>query len=146
MNAIAYTKARKKQSLVSTPSRDVEQALLNLESVCFTIRESQFAQDREDTDTLYWQRRFKNIVTPVSLALIECKGPRHFHQHYKHREDDNSVLTPVLDDPLKTLANVCKQALAQCQIDLVGVSDKTISTSRKQLEAALQEFLKHCKI
>jgi hypothetical protein len=61
-------KARKKQSPVSDAGQQFEQSLLALENVCFNIMESRFMHDRQDIDGLVWQRRFKNIVTPVSLA------------------------------------------------------------------------------
>src|SRR5205085_662405 len=97
------------QPAISTTDREFEQALLSLENACMRILESHYANGRQDTERLYWQQRFKNIVTPVSLALAECKGPRRFHYHYRHRADDASVLHPVLEpSPLDTLAQVCR--------------------------------------
>ena len=119
----------------------VEQALLALENTCMNIMESQFVHSRDDMDGLMWQRTFKNIVTPVSLALREYKGPRRFHNHYKHREDDDSVLHPVLEDPLDMLAHVCATALSSCEAQLVGLPDATLGKSRDRLESALRKFL-----
>ncbi len=105
------------------------------------ILESRFAGARDDVDMLYWQQRFKNIATPVSLALRECRGPRRFHNHYRHRADDDSVLHPVLEDPLDRLAQVSERALAACQNELVGIYDGTFVKHRRLLEHALQMFL-----
>ena len=135
-------KVGKKQSPVSSFERQFEQSLLSLENVCFNIMESRFAQDRQDVDGLYWQRRFKNIVTPLSLALREYKGPRHFHNHYRHREDDDSILHPVLEDPVEMVANVCQIALQACQSELVGIPDARMSKKARLLEQSLRNFLR----
>lgn len=145
MTTSVGTKARKKQSPLSQPEyTDVsplfEQSLLSLESVCLRILESRFAKARDDIDGLTWQQRFKNIATPISLALRECKGPRRFHHHYRHRKDNDAVLHPVMEDPVDTLAQVCEQALEACQNDLVGIDDNFIA-ARRSLEHALQLFL-----
>lgn len=143
----AYTKAQKKQiPLAKTPTkagraRDLEQSLLSLESACMVIMDSQFIHDRDDMDGMVWQRRFKNIVTPVSLALSEYKGPRRFHYHYKHREDDDTVLHPVMEDPLERLAQVCQSALTECQNNFAGLQDSEINDNREMLEQALRKFL-----
>jgi len=150
----AYTKAQKKQiPLVknATPEgrmRDLEQSLLSLESACMYVLESQFVHDRDDMEGMVWQRRFKNIATPVSLALNEYKGPRRFHYHYKHREDDESVLHPVMEDPLERLAQVCNAALTECQNNFAGLQDPEIMDNREMLQQALRKFLaryKDCK-
>jgi hypothetical protein len=143
------TKARKKQSSLSAAqaaeakvSLPFQQSLITLESVCLRILETRFASAKMDTDRLYWQQRFKNIVTPISLALNEYKGPRRFHYHYRHRADDASVLTPVFEpSPLDMLAQVCDEALAACQDELVGIYDEDIIMHRRDLEHALQMFL-----
>ena len=134
-------KAGKKQSPVSSVSRQVEQSLLALENICFNIMESSFAAGRDDIDGLMWQRRFKNIVTPVSLALAEYRGPRHFHNHYRHKEGDDSVLTPVLAEPLSMLALACESSLKAAQKDLVGIPDARMSKKGRLLEQALRAFL-----
>ncbi len=142
MSISVDTKARKKQSPLSPKAPPYEQSLLRLESVCLRILDSQFADIRQDTDRLYWQQRFKNIVTPISLALTEYKGPRRFHYHYRHREDDESILRPVFEpSPVDMLAQVCDEALASCQQDLVGIRDADIVEQRRALEHALQMFL-----
>lgn len=151
MATSAYTKAQKKQiplTKSATPAgrlRDLEQALLSLESACMYILDSQFVHDREDMDGMMWQRRFKNIATPVSLALNEYKGPRRFHYHYKHREDDEEVLHPVMEDPLERLAQVCSSALVECQNNFAGLQDPEIIENRDMLEQALRKFLARYK-
>jgi hypothetical protein len=134
-------KVGKKQSPVSEFDRQFEQSLLSLENVCLNVMDSRFVHDRQDMEGLYWQRRFKNIVTPISLALAEYRGPRRFHYHYRHRKDDESVLHPVMEDPIDTLAQVCKSTLAQCQTDLVGIADGAINKKGRMLEQALRNFL-----
>lgn len=146
MTTSVGTKARKKQSSLSpATSANVpplfDQTLLTLESVCMRILEIRIASEHGDVDLLYWQQRFKNIVTPVSLALREYKGPRRFHNHYRHRADDETILHPVLEDPLDMLAHVCDHALAACRNDLVGVYNNTLTKHRRLLEHALQMFL-----
>jgi hypothetical protein len=144
MTTSVGTKARKKQSL-SQPApangSPLGQSLLSLENVCLRILESRFAKAKDDIDGLYWQQRFKNVVMPVELALRECKGPRRFHNHYRHREDDDSVLHPVLENPIDQLAHVCEDALDACRNDLVGIYDQQFIDARRTLERALQLFL-----
>jgi len=146
MNASVGTKTQKKQSSLLPPvipesGRRVEQALLSLENACLYILDIGFVTDRRDTEARYWQQRFKNIATPVSLALAECKGPRSFHYHYRHREDDESVLHPVQPPPLDMLAQVCKESLRQCRSELVGIQDEAVLDARNMLESALTGFL-----
>ena len=144
MSVSAYTKAQKKQPSLSE-AQHLEKSLLALENACLQILDSQFTHGREDEEGLLWQRKFKNIATPVSLALREHKGPRRFHFHYKHREDDETILHPVMDDPLENLAKACQTALTHCQNDLVGIQDKDIIQSRDLLESALRGVLMHLK-
>jgi hypothetical protein len=151
MSVSAYTKAQKKQTPLSRQasasglSRNLEQSLLALESACMLILDSQFTHGREDEDGMLWQRKFKNIVTPISIALREYKGPRRFHFHYKHRKDDEEVLTPVFEDPLENLVRACKTALTHCENDLVGISDDEIADNRDMLETALRGMLSRYK-
>lgn len=149
MIASVRTKPQKKQQ-TSAPDTELAaqppallQAIMKLEGACQRILESRFSGDRRDVERLYWQQRFKNIVTPVSLALAEMKGPRRFHNHYKHREDDDAVLTPVLEDPMETLLQVSREALTHCQQDLVGIEDDSIIEKRNRLETALRGVLQH---
>ena len=145
------TKAQKKQSslslkLVEKRSRSpaehkLEAALLSLENACFAVLDTPFSERKQDTERLYWQHRFANIANPVSLALMESKGPRHFHYHYRHRTDDESVLQPVLEDPVEMLAQVCKEALKRCQREFAGMHDITLQRSRQMFEGALNGFL-----
>lgn len=146
MTTSVGTKARKKQpALSSPPPADTpalfDQSLLSLENVCLRILEGRFTSSRDDVDSLYWQQRFKNIAMPISLALREHRGPRRFHNHYRHREDDETILHPVMEDPLEMLAHVCDDALAACRNDLVGVYNEKLTKHRRMLEHALQMFL-----
>lgn len=147
MTTSVGTKARKKQSSLSSRAEPtagallLEPSLIALENVCLRIMDTDFAASRDDIEALTWQQRFKNVVTPISLALAEYKGPRHFHNHYRHRADDDSVLHPVLEDPLEMLAHVCEQALESCQSDLVGVHADSFIKARHMLEHSLQNFL-----
>ena len=151
MAIASSARTQKKTIRTSSPQtnegiqRDIEQALLALESACMHIFDSRFVHDREDEDGILWQRTFKNIVTPISLSLREYKGPRRFHYHYKHSEEDDSVLTPVMEDPLDTLAQVCQSALAECTAHLVGIGDPEIAANRDMLEQALRKFLSRYK-
>lgn len=146
MNTSVGTKARKKQPPLSaavTPpaeNRRLETALLSLENACLRALDSRVAA-RDDIELLTAQQRLKNTASLVSLALNECKGPRRFHYHYRHREDDASVLHPVMENPLDRLAQVCRDALRQCQCDLVGISDNALSRARNMFEAALAGFI-----
>jgi hypothetical protein len=116
-----------------------------LENACVQILDRQFVQEREDVETMVFQRKLKNIVTRISLALRECKGPRHFHHHYKHREDDDQILTPVLDDPMETLAHVCHSALSESQNGFTGAVGGVFMADRRILEKALKDFIENYK-
>ncbi len=145
MNTPVRTKAQKKQSPLSPKAVEntaaFEQSLLALESICQRILESRFTKAKDDIDGMYWQQRFKNVATPISIALRECKGPRRFHQHYRHKKGDAAILHPVLENPLDRLAHVCNAALDICQNDLVGVYGDNFIKTRRALEHALQIFL-----
>src|SRR5271156_260217 len=129
MDTSVGTKAKKKQpSLsartpqpvpVSADEHQLEITLLSLENACMRILESDYTEGRQDTERMYWQQRLMNLTKPVSLALVESNGPRHFHQHYRHREDDETILHPVLENPLDTLAQVCRDTLKACRSELV---------------------------
>src|SRR5947207_1525821 len=98
MSTSVGTKSKKKQTTISAksstdrqtpdlplPDREFESAILALENTCVSILDSQFTETSGDSESLYWQQIFINIANPVSLALMESKGPRHFHYHYRHR-------------------------------------------------------------
>jgi len=136
MKSSTLTKTAKKEL-----SRELEQALVTLENACIDIIDNEFACEREDVEKLVWQRKLKNIALPVSLALREYKGPRHFHQHYKHSAEDYSILQPVLDDPLETLSQTCKSALAECQSSFNGLQDVAIKQNQSILQKALKQFI-----
>ncbi len=155
MNNPVRTKASKKQpakavsdAVLAFPSTvingkqtldsNLAESLMALENTCAGILEAGFSGDREDVESLSAHQRLKNIAKSVSLALGECKGPRHFHQHYRHREHDESVLYPVLDDPLKTLALAVQSALKGCQ-SLVVHDVKTLKM-QSRFESALRQF------
>ena len=148
MSTSVRTKTSKKQPSLSNPElpngdREFEQSLSSLENACVSVLEMPVARGRKDTQRLYWQQRFINITNPVSLALMEYKGPRHFHYHYRHRAHDESILHPVLENPIDMLAQVCKDALNQCRNELVGLDDSDMIEQRYSLEGSLSEFL-HC--
>lgn len=140
MSNVVGTKVHKKQSKELLDPR-LEQAMLALEGVCVRVLDDRLSVD--DADGLYAQQALKNIVTPVSLALAEAKGPRHFQYHYRHKADDASVLQPVIEDASAMLARVCEQTLAQCAKKLVGVHDHELVKRQQALEAALRGFLFH---
>lgn len=146
------TKQKKKQIAVTekpalpVADRAFEQSLMTLENACLRVLDSRFASRSRDTDAICRYHRLKNIATPVSLALVEYKGPRRFHYHYRHRADDNAVLRPVLEPtPVDMLAMVCKDALRQSQREFGGTEDATLSRGRTLLENALLGFLDHYK-
>jgi len=141
MSTSVRTKVEKKQPSLSNEDKQFEQSLLALDNACISVLEMPMARGRKDTQRLYWQQRFINIANPISLALMESKGPRHFHYHYRHREDDESVLHPVLENPVDMLAQVCKDALRQCRSELVGLDDADMIERRFSLENSLIEFL-----
>jgi hypothetical protein len=119
-----------------------EQALIDLETVCARILDMQLADAYDYDERLQIQQHFKNIVTPVSLALSECKGPRQFHNHYKHNEDDNAVLEPASNPPpLDILAETCAIALKQCQKKLASLHDDDFIAALHDLEHTLRAFL-----
>ncbi|MEQ1705514.1 MAG: hypothetical protein ABL867_06020 [Rickettsiales bacterium] len=135
------TKTQKKQpasSLYVSPS--LNEALLDLEEVCARMLEKRFAI-RDDSERMYWQQRFKNIVTPVSLALSEIRGPRRFHHHYRHDADNDDVLLPVLENPLEILARACEHALYESNRKLSGIHDEDLILAQRRLEKALNNFL-----
>jgi hypothetical protein len=134
--------ASQKSSVVPDSDREFEQALLMLENACLKILDGMQTVKRGDTDGRYWQQRFENFVTPVSLALAECKGPRRFHYHYRRREDGETVLQPVLEPkPIDMLAMVCRSTLKHLQEDLAGLQIEEMIENRFMLEEALQSYL-----
>jgi len=141
MSTSVGTKSRKKQpSLAAALPPRLEQAMGGLENTCMQIL---YGEDgASDSERMYWQQRFKNIATPVSLALNEYKGPRRFHYHYRHRDDDEAVLRPVMEpSPIDMLAQVCEYSLAECHAKLVGIRDERMLKTQRILEHALQIFL-----
>lgn len=133
-------KTRKKQAVEPESDGLLENSLLVLEDICQRLLATRFA-DRDDSDRMYWQQRFKNIVTPVSLALAELRGPRVFHQHYRHDENDSSIMRPVLEDPYEMLAHTCETALKESGRKLTGVHDDDLIAAQRRLEKSLNNFL-----
>jgi hypothetical protein len=117
-----------------------EQACMLIEDICMDIQQGQFTHGKGDEDRLYWQQKLKNIVTPVSLALSEYKGPRVFHQHYKHREDDDAVLTPVMESSRDNLVRACERALYESE-SLMGMKGSKLVAEKARLEKALQQLI-----
>jgi hypothetical protein len=137
------TKARKQQlSPTISTNTSLDEALLVLEEVCMNLLETRFAI-RDDSERMYWQQRFKNIVTPVSLALAEVSGGRRFHHHYRHDENDDAVMLPVLEDPMEMLAHTCEHALKESNTKLSGIHDDDLIAAQRRLERSLNNFLKN---
>lgn len=152
MSTSVGTKAKKKQPslLKNTPpsAADVERqkglelAILKLETVCLMVLESEFAPPAEDETSRTARQRFLNVAAPVSLALRECKGgPRHFHQHYRHKPEDASILQPVLENPLDNLALACREAAKHCHEELLGLRDPDLRQDRRAFQQAVNAFL-----
>ncbi len=151
MSTSVGTKAKRKQSslLKTPPAQDAkkaekatEMAMLALETICLMVLESEFAPPAEDETARAARQRFINVASPVSLALMECKGgPRHFHYHYRHKPEDASVLQPVMDDPVATLALACREAAKHCHEELLGLRDPDLRQTRHAFQQALQGFL-----
>ena len=114
------------------------QSLMMLEDICLDIKDGQFTHGKDDEDRLYWQQKLKNIAMPVSLALSEYKGPRVFHQHYKHGEGE--VLTPVLESSRDNLLAACERALVESET-LVGMKGSKLLAEKTELEKALRQVI-----
>lgn len=138
MNTVAFQK--KQPSEESKNSHMLDKALLDLEGICARLLETRFAH-RDDSERMYWQQRFKNIVTPVSLALSELRGPRRFHNHYRHDAQDDSVLVPVLENPIDLIAHACEHALKESEKKLSGIHDDDLLIAQRRLEKSLNNFL-----
>lgn len=121
-------------------SLSFERALMALEDMCLDIKDGQFTHGKEDIDRLYWQQKLKNIALPVSLALAEYKGPRVFHQHYKHADQHSEALMPVMESSRDNLIATCKRALAECE-ELHGMKGAKLLEEKALLERALRQFL-----
>jgi len=138
-NSTTAPAKRKKPS--STPANvSFERALMALEDICLDIKDGQFTHGKEDIDRLYWQQKLKNLAMPVSLALAEYKGPRVFHHHYKHKETDDAVLTPVLESSHDNLVKMCNRALHECE-NLNGMKGSKLLDERSRLCKALRQML-----
>lgn len=140
MGSSVDMKLRKKQSPNTAEAASFEQALMALEDIILDIRDGQFTHGKEDIERLYWQQKLKNIAMPVSLALAEYKGPRVFHHHYKHSEDNHEVLTPVLESARDNLFNACERALYECE-SLVGMKGSKLLEEKNLLCRALRQLI-----
>lgn len=137
------TKAKKMQPAPTISTNTLlDKSLLSLEDVCMRLLDTRFSI-RDDSERMYWQQRFKNIVTPISLALAEVRGPRRFHHHYRHDANDNTVLLPVLEDPLEMLAHTCEHALKESSKKLSGIHDDDLIAAQRRLETSLNNFLRN---
>lgn len=155
MNTSVGTKAKKKQSsllkntvIELNPPKENEhqkalsQVMATLENVCLMVLESEFSPPIEDQTATAARQRFINVAAPVSLALMECKGgPRHFHFHYRHKPEDESVLQPVFENPIDTLALACREAAKHCHEELLGLRDQELRQARQAFQQAIQSFL-----
>lgn len=140
MGSTVDMKLRKKQPPAAVAAVTFEQAIMALEDICLDIRDGQFTHGKDDIDRLYWQQKLKNIAMPVSLALAEYKGPRVFHHHYKHSEDDHEVMTPVMESARDNLFDVCERALHECEA-LVGVKGSKLLEEINHLCKALRQAI-----
>jgi hypothetical protein len=146
MSPSVGTKSTKKQpaSSVDTEmaeSKALEQSLLALEDCCMRILEASENAAGQDMESRTWHQRFENMVSPISLALAECKGPRKFHYHYRRRDDDETILHPVMENALDTLERVCKEALHHCQDDMPGMHESDINRLKQELERCIHAFI-----
>ena len=139
-NSVTAPAKRSKKPSSQSPDVSFERALMALEDICLDIKDGQFTHGKEDIERLYWQQKLKNIAMPISLALAEYKGPRVFHQHYKHDKGDDMVLVPVLESSRDNLFNACERARAECE-SLVGVKGSKLLEEKALLERALRQML-----
>lgn len=121
-------------------TRRLEQSLLDLEDAVLTVLEAHKGHAFHDVDFLYWDRKLKNIATPISLALSECKGPRQFHYHYRHDPADSNTMLPVMESPVNTLLKVCRSALIRCT-EMVGLVDRSVIVNKIRLEQSIRSFI-----
>lgn len=121
-------------------TRKLEQSLLDLEDAVLTVLDAHKGHAFHDVDFLYWDRKLKNIATPISLALSECKGPRVFHYHYRHDREDAEKMIPVMESPIITLLKVCRNSLIRCN-DIVGSVDKAVTINKIRLEQSIRSFI-----
>ena len=121
-------------------TRKLEQSILDLEDAVLTVLDAHKGHAFHDVDFLYWDRKLKNIATPISLALSECKGPRMFHYHYRHDRDDAEKMIPVMESPVITLLKVCRNSLIRCN-DMVGSVDQTVIVNKIRLEQSIRAFI-----
>lgn len=121
-------------------TRKLEQSLLDLEDAVMTVLDAHKGHAFHDVDFLYWDRKLKNVATPISLALSECRGPRNFHYHYRHDPADDEKMIPVMESPVATLLKVCRNALIRCS-DMVGVVDKSVVINKIRLEQSMRGFI-----
>lgn len=120
-------------------------AVLRLEDACFAVLDDHPEAVAFDHETREQAGQLKNIATPLSLALRECKGPRRFHYHYRHDPEDYDTLTPVAGpSPYATLARVCRQALRRLD-DFHMVDDPAVRRDLHQLQMAVQDYLRLLK-
>jgi hypothetical protein len=121
-------------------TRKFEQALMDLEDAVHTVLDAHKGHAFHDVDFLYWDRKLKNIATPISLALSECKGPRQFHYHYRHNPNDDEQMIPVMESPVGTLLKVCRNALIRCT-EMVGLVDRSVVVNKIRLEQSIRAFI-----
>jgi hypothetical protein len=139
MGSSVGMKLKKKQPATASGAQ-FERALMELEDICQDIQTGQFTHGKEDIDRLYWQQKLKNLAMPISLALAEYKGPRVFHHHYKHKESDEQVLTPVLESSRDNLVNACTRALHECE-NMNGMKGSKLVEEKRLFCKSLRQVL-----
>ena len=146
MGTIRYSESTKTSPPVKSldddldVTRRLEQALLALEDAVITVLDAHKGHAFHDVDFLYWDRKLKNIATPISLALSECKGPRTFHYHYRHDPEEEDRLIPVMESPITTLLKVCRNSLIRCN-DMAGMVDRAVTVNKIHLEQSIRAFI-----
>lgn len=123
------------------PGASLSRAVMELEDACLTVLVEQPESPSFEPETRNQCGTLKNIATPLSLALRECKGPRRFHYHYRHDPEDYDTLTPVAGpSPYVVLARLCEKTLDRLR-DFHVVDDAELRREIAQLQHAAQDFL-----
>ncbi len=119
----------------------LEQAVLALEEAVFSVLDMNKGHAFHDVDFLYWNRRLKSVAMQLSLAMSEHRGPKRFHEHYRHDPKNYDALLPVAGpSPLVTLARLAREALTECA-DMHGIADRVVLRAKERLEQAVRGFL-----
>lgn len=131
----------KKNPRKTTHSPHLVQALVDIEDACLSVLHEQSGAVPREAGA-----KLKNIATPLSLALRECKGPRRFHYHYRHDPEDYDTLTPVAGpSPYEVLARLCEKAIDHLH-DFHVIDDAELRREISQLQHAAQRFVQMYRV